>query len=149
MDVAPPGEGTMESAPRVFLDVNIDVGLRDPSRQGRRVGHEGGLPRDHRGRKPSNARGRWPVARQRVELVTEGETQVAPEPCLRRGILEEELVEHRILVPWHERRRWPRVAKPPRAERRAERDNSAGTGGAQKRRFPSYRAARVVACDPR
>src|SRR5258708_39579031 len=30
IDVAPPGEGTMESAPRVFLDVNINVGLRDP-----------------------------------------------------------------------------------------------------------------------
>src|SRR6202023_3066351 len=149
IDVAPPGEGTMESAPRVLLDVNIDFGLRDPSRQGRRIGQEAALPRHHPGRKPSNARGRRPVARQRVELVTEGETQVAPEPRLRRGILEEELVEHRILGLRHERRRWPRVAKPPRAERRAERDNSAEAVGAQKRRLPCYRGADVVAGDPR
>ena len=38
IDVAPPGEGTAEPAPREFRDVNIDVGLRDPSRQGRRIG---------------------------------------------------------------------------------------------------------------
>ena len=25
IDVAPPGEGTMETAPRVFLDVNVDI----------------------------------------------------------------------------------------------------------------------------
>src|SRR6202022_3862051 len=149
IDVAPPGEGTMESAPRVFLDVNIDIGLRDPSRQGRRIGHEAALPRHHPGRKPSNARRWWPVARQRVELVTEGETQVALERRLRRGILEEELVEYCILGPRHERRRWPRVAKPPRAERRAERDNSAEAVGAQKRRLPCYRGADVVAGDHR
>src|SRR5580700_9890181 len=93
--------------------------------------------------------GRWPVARQRIELVTEGEMQVAPKPRLRRGILEEELVEHRILGPRHQRRRWSRVAKPPRAERRAERDNSAEAVGAQKRRLPCYRGADVVAGDHR
>src|SRR5437016_366734 len=102
----------MESAPRVFLDVYIDVGLRDPGRQSRRIGHEATIARHHPGRKPSDTRGRWPVTRQRIELVTEGETGIAPEPRLRRGILEEELIEHRILGPRHERCRWPRVAKP-------------------------------------
>src|SRR6202011_4591646 len=68
---------------------------------------------------------------------------------LRRGILEEELVEHRILGLRHERRRWPRVAKPPRAERRAERDNSAEAVGAQKCRLPCDRGADVMAGDHR
>src|ERR1700691_902835 len=76
IDVAPPGKGTMESAPLVFLDVNVDIRLRDPSWQGRRIDHEAGLARHHPGRKSSNARGRRPVARKRVELVTECETQV-------------------------------------------------------------------------
>ena len=40
-----------------------------------------------------------------------------------------------------------RVAKPARAERRAERNNSAEAVGAQKRRLPCYRGADVVACD--
>ena len=40
-----------------------------------------------------------------------------------------------------------RVAKPARAERRAERNNSAEAVGAQKRRLPCYRGADVVARD--
>src|SRR5229473_116778 len=148
IDVAPPAQGAAESAARECLDINIDVGLRDPRRQGRRIGQESALPRHHPGSKPS-ARGRRPVARERVELGTERATHVAPERRLGFGGLKEELVEHRILVPRHERRRRHRAAKRPRPERHAERDNSTETVGAQKRRLPCYRGADVVAGDHR
>src|SRR5262249_46588034 len=55
--------------------------------------------------------------------------------------------EHRILGPRHERRRWPRVAKSPRAERRAESDDRPENVGTPKRRLPCYRGADVVAGD--
>ena len=42
IDVAPPGEGTAEPAPREFRDVNIDVGLRDPG--GKDAGSVKGAP---------------------------------------------------------------------------------------------------------
>ena len=97
--------------------------------------------------KPSS-RGRR-LSTETVELGTEEETQSRPSPASAAGILEEELVEHRILGPRHERRRWPLVAKPPRAEWRAERDNGAEAVGTQKRRLPCYRGADVVAGDHR
>src|SRR3984885_8299500 len=81
IDVAPPGKRSMESTPREFRDVNIDVGLGDPGRQGRWLGQESTLPGHHPGSEPST-RGRRPVAREREELGTEHATDVAPKPYL-------------------------------------------------------------------
>jgi len=38
IDIAPPAQGAAEPAPRELSDVNIDVGLCDLSRRGRRIG---------------------------------------------------------------------------------------------------------------
>src|SRR3981189_3683736 len=76
--------------------------MPDPTRQGRRIGQDRTLAGHHPGRK-SAVRRRRLVAREQVELGTERATQVAPKPRLSLRRLEEELVEHRILVARHQR----------------------------------------------
>src|SRR5207302_9947672 len=142
--VAVKAEGTTESGPREFRDINIDVGLRDPGRQGCRIGQKTTLPGQHPFSKPSGLRGRRTVARERVELGTDRLTHVAAERRFGLGGPEVELVEDRILVLRHERRRRDGGAEPPFPEWHAERDDSTEEIRAQNRRLPSYRSPGVV-----
>src|SRR5581483_6663798 len=86
---------------------------------------------------------------ERVELGAEYAAHVLFERRLNLGRLEEELVEHRVLVLGHQRRRRHRAAKRPRPERRTESNHAPETIRAQQCGLPGDRRADVVAGNDR
>ena len=142
--------GRRRSAAAEFRDINIDVGLRDPRRQGRRIPVREHPSGHHVQQKPARGDLSPPGGEKNWER---NMRRMSAETLSLRGI-KLKLVKHRIDVARHERRRLRRAAaKPPGAgmggqvQSRPRSDRGAATQLA-KPSPPSRRGRRYLAVPP-